>query len=495
MNRPRRKRCVVMPELLRVLLVEDSIDDALLLIDALRQGGFEPTSRRVDVATDMQQALANDAWDIVLADYRMPHFSGPAALRTLKDSGLDIPFIIVSGTVTNQQAIDMMRDGASDFILKQDLVRLTPAIRRELREAEGRRERRQAELALAREQAFLSSAIELLPFPVIFNTPGGEVIRANKASYQFFVDLGSPTWRQRQLLQPDTGMPLPRDQWPMIRAAHGEVIPPVEHTLIMTDGRTVPVLVGAAPVYVGETLVATVVSFTDISPLKEVDQAKNRFLSLLSHELRTPLTNILGWVQEAKELPEVIPEALHIILRNAEMQRRMLENLLEVSRLLHGKLDLLCQPTDVWHLVLDAVHAMTPQAEERQVSFETLAPATKLPALVDRKRICLVLENILQNALCFSAPDSRVEVRGARDGDMARIAIQDFGHGISPAQLPDVFELFHTSPEIERTGGGLGLGLPLAKAVLEGHGGWITVASAGEGQGTTITIAVPLVDV
>src|SRR5206468_2007391 len=124
----------------RVLIVEDSEDDALLLVRELGSRGYEPIVERVETADDMRAALNRRSWDIVVSDYSMPSFSGPAALSVLKESHLDIPFIIVSGTIGEETAVDAMRAGAQDFMIKGKLARLLPAIERGIREAESRRE-------------------------------------------------------------------------------------------------------------------------------------------------------------------------------------------------------------------------------------------------------------------------------------------------------------------------------------------------------------------
>lgn len=130
---------------LRVLHVEDSEDDAALIERELRRNGYEPTVERVDTPAAMKAALEQGAWDAVIADYAMPHFSGPAALEMLKEVGLDLPFIIVSGAIGEETAVEIMRAGGHDYIMKGNLKRLVPAIERELREAEVRRQRRRAE--------------------------------------------------------------------------------------------------------------------------------------------------------------------------------------------------------------------------------------------------------------------------------------------------------------------------------------------------------------
>jgi signal transduction histidine kinase len=139
---------------LRVLLVEDSEFDAILLTRALERGGFRPETRRVDTHQAMEEALAQGTWDLILADHFMPEFSAPEALALVKARGLDIPFIIVSGHIEEETAVSAMRAGAHDYVMKDRLARLVPAVERELREAEVRRARKsyERELQQAREE-------------------------------------------------------------------------------------------------------------------------------------------------------------------------------------------------------------------------------------------------------------------------------------------------------------------------------------------------------
>ena len=134
-----------MSKLLRVLIVEDSENDALLLLRGLSRGGFEPEFKRVETPEAMAAALSAQPWDIIVSDYSMPHFSGLAALWVLKQSGLDLPFILVSGTIGEDVAVEAMKAGAHDYVMKGNLQRLGTAIERELREAEVRKERKQTE--------------------------------------------------------------------------------------------------------------------------------------------------------------------------------------------------------------------------------------------------------------------------------------------------------------------------------------------------------------
>jgi two-component sensor histidine kinase/FixJ family two-component response regulator len=133
---------------LRALIAEDSEDDTLLVMRQLKKGGYDPIFERVDAPEAFTAALARQSWDVIIADYSMPHFSGLKALTLLKDSGHDLPFIIVSGAIGEDVAVSAMKAGAHDYVMKNNLARLVPAVQRELQEAEARQARRQAEQAL-----------------------------------------------------------------------------------------------------------------------------------------------------------------------------------------------------------------------------------------------------------------------------------------------------------------------------------------------------------
>ncbi|MDP2209832.1 MAG: response regulator, partial [Bacteroidota bacterium] len=148
-----------MNKLLKVLIVEDSEDDVQLLLRELKKGGYKPTHKRVETATAMKKAL-KEHWDIIISDYKMPKFSGPDALRVLHASNLDIPFIIVSGSVGEDAAVETLKEGAHDFITKMNLARLVPAIEREIEEFKIRKAHKQAEEALQQsEQRYQTLAL------------------------------------------------------------------------------------------------------------------------------------------------------------------------------------------------------------------------------------------------------------------------------------------------------------------------------------------------
>jgi len=167
---------------LRVLIIEDSEDDAALLERELRRGGYEPVAKRVETAEAMSAELKRQDWDIIISDYVLPRFSGLKALNVLKEAGLDLPFIVISGKIGEDTAVEAMRAGAHDYIMKERLTRLIPAIQRELKEALVRRERKLAEEALRRQ----AQIIDQIHDSVVSTDLDGHVTSWNKGAERLF---------------------------------------------------------------------------------------------------------------------------------------------------------------------------------------------------------------------------------------------------------------------------------------------------------------------
>jgi PAS domain S-box-containing protein len=190
---------------LRCLIVEDMEDDALLMLRQLRSGSYDVTSECVDTAEAMRAALDHQPWDVVLSDYQMPRFSGLAALELLQASGLDLPFIIVSGTIGEDIAVEAMRLGAHDYLMKGKLARLVPAVERELRNAMQRRARKRAEEAMRQEQSLSNAIIDSIPGAFYMLDENGRYVRWN--TYQREEIIGQPEARIAGLSALDTFHP------------------------------------------------------------------------------------------------------------------------------------------------------------------------------------------------------------------------------------------------------------------------------------------------
>ncbi|HEY3417815.1 MAG TPA: response regulator, partial [Armatimonadota bacterium] len=187
-----------MSQPLYVLLVEDSADDALLLIEALREGGFAPTWAQVQTAEEFRQACNEQPWEIVIADYLLPRFSGLAALRLVQEIGCDLPVIVVSGKAGEETTVEAMRAGARDYLRKDNLVRLAPAVRREVQEAGERRERRRADeererlfTQLAEQRSLFDAVLRYAPVGIsIYEGPTHRFLAVNEHYYAFVAGKG-----------------------------------------------------------------------------------------------------------------------------------------------------------------------------------------------------------------------------------------------------------------------------------------------------------------
>jgi PAS domain S-box-containing protein len=236
-----------------------------------------------------------------------------------------------------------------------------------------------------------------------------------------------------------------------------------------------------------------------LSSLEETGRLKDEFLATLSHELRTPMNAILGWAQilEANApSPERLRRALDVIGRNARLQAQLIEDILDVSRVISGKLEIERVPVLVQQLIETVVGTILPAGEVRRVRVDAEASEPVPPIEGDPKRLLQVLGNVLSNAVKFTPEGGAVRIRCfGRDGSVI-VEVRDTGVGIDPAFLPFVFDRFRQADSRStRRHGGLGLGLAIARHIVEQHQGDITAASEGGGRGTTVVIRLPaLVD-
>jgi len=166
----------------RVLIVEDSVEDTFLIVRELQRGGLNVTFERVDTQASMQSALEGQPWDLIICDYSMPSFGGPAALALFQRSALDIPFIVVSGAMGEELAVGMLKAGAHDYVMKDNLVRLVPSVRQELEAADERRNRRQAEALTT----YLAAIVESCEDAIIGKTMDGTVVSWNAGAERLY---------------------------------------------------------------------------------------------------------------------------------------------------------------------------------------------------------------------------------------------------------------------------------------------------------------------
>jgi PAS domain S-box-containing protein len=272
---------------LRVLVIEDSEDDTLLVIRALQKGGYDPVYERVETRDAMHQALERETWDIIISDYKMPHFSGLAAVELYKEKGLNIPFIIVSGTIGEEAAADTMVSGAHDYVMKNNLLRLVPAIQRELRDAESRRERKQAEEALRESEKRYRELTDFLPISTFEVDAAGNIISFNRTALEVF------RYNQEDYKKGMTALQFfAPEEWQRVGANLGQVIqgtsiPGQEYTFLRKDGSTFVGLIYAAPSIHEDKTVGIRGAVIDITDRKRVEEAlrenEERYRYIVQH--------------------------------------------------------------------------------------------------------------------------------------------------------------------------------------------------------------------
>ena len=277
------------------------------------------------------------------------------------------------------------------------------------------------------------------------------------------------------------------------------------------DGSTLWTILSSTPIYDGEDQLTGVLAMvTDITARKQMEleltdaknaaeaasQLKDEFLATVSHELRTPLTPMLGWAQMLRSRPiadQALARGLEVIERGIMLQTQLINDLLDVSRIISGKLRFVYKPTELLAVLLAAIDTIRPAAEARAIRLETTFDSSVAVVIGNHDRLQQVVWNLLSNAVKFTPRTGLVQVRLERDGVIARISVRDTGEGISPDFLPHLFQRFRQADgTITRVHSGLGLGLSIARHLVELHGGTIRAESAGKGLGATFIVELPL---
>jgi signal transduction histidine kinase/ActR/RegA family two-component response regulator len=228
---------------------------------------------------------------------------------------------------------------------------------------------------------------------------------------------------------------------------------------------------------------------------EEASHLKDEFLNTASHELRTPLNAIVGWVHllqtGALADDEQRRQAVNAIERNARIQTRLIEDLLDVSRMIKGRVSLTVAPLNLRSIVDAAIDTLRPAAAAKQIAVDVEDASDVLPVIGDERRLQQVLWNLLTNALKYTESGGRITIATGVEGSRAIVRVRDTGEGIAPGFLPHIFEPFRQGTSIAMRRG-LGLGLAIVRRLVDLHGGGITAESGGVGQGSTFTVWLPL---
>ncbi|MBD2021068.1 PAS domain S-box protein, partial [Leptolyngbya sp. FACHB-36] len=363
--------------------------------------------------------------------------------------------------------------------------------------------------ALKKSEARFSRLVEANIIGIILAGPNGTILEANDAFLQLVgysrEDLRNGIMNWGEMTPPEY---VQQDEKVLQELATSGSCAPFEKEYLRKDGSRVPILLGAARLEHDQ--LAWVCFVLDLTESKKVEallrqqteelsranRLKDEFLATVSHELRTPLNAILGWATmlRSKQLDEtMITRAIETIERNARAQNQLINDLLDVSRIITGKLRLDVRPVVLVSIVEAAIDSIRPAADAKSIRIQSLLDPAAGPISGDPDRLQQVFWNLLSNAVKFTPKGGRVQIRLERINSHVEVTVSDTGQGISPEFLPFVFErLQQADSTTTRVHGGLGLGLAIVRHLVELHGGSVQAASEGNGKGATFVVSLPV---
>jgi len=520
---------------IQVLLLEDREVDAELLIRELQRAGYDPQWTRVETEPDFLAEIKNQP-DIILSDYSMPQFSGLRAAELLQKSELNIPFILISGTVGEDVAVEAMQHGATDYLLKDRIGRLGISVARALEQKRLRSERDRAKEALQKAGALQNAIFSSAHFSCIATDEKGVIQLFNVGAERM---LG---YRAADMVNKITPAELHDPQEVIARAKAlsqelGTTIAPgfealafkasrgiedvYELTKIRKDGTRFPAVVSVTALRDGSGgIIGYLLIGTDNTARKQVEEvrkrfeqtlqetnvkleiaksaaekanlAKSDFLSSMSHELRSPLNAILGFAQLMESaVPPPNPsqiKSIAQILQAGWYLLKLINEVLDLAVIESGKVSLSKESVSLAEVMSECQSMMEPQAQVRGIRMAF--PQFKLPVFVtaDRTRLKQIIINLVSNAIKYNREQGSVVVdykvggplssdSGAIGPGHIRISVRDTGAGLPPEKLAQLFSPFNRLGQEAGSVAGTGIGLVVSKRLVELMGGVIGVES------------------
>ncbi|WP_224360312.1 sensor histidine kinase [Hyalangium versicolor] len=495
------------PELdrpLRLLLLEDSPLDAELISAQLEESGFRLEITRVDSHAGFNEALSGCRFDLILSDYHVPGFDGVAALAAAHLACPDVPFLFVSGALGEEKAIELLKRGATDYVLKDRLERLVPSVQRALREASERVERRRAEERLRERERTMSTLMSNLPgmafrcapqppWPFEFASEGCVALTGWRP--EDFYAGGPVTW---------ASIMYPEDRARLIHEAETTSCEQRQFTrtyrIRTREGEERWVWCRVVALMGANGTVESVEGFvTDITQQKEAEEEVRRrgefeqqLIGIVSHDLRNPLNAIIlgaATLLRREGLDDKSSNSVRRILSSADRATRMIRDLLDFTQVrLSGGIPVAVKPLDF--------HAHAGQVlEELEHTHPTrtlrLTREGDTHGEWDPDRVAQVITNLVGNALKYSPAGTPVEIRTRGEGDTVVLEVHNQGEPISPERLPHLFKpLSRGAGKVDMETRSIGLGLYIVESIVRAHGGSIAVRSTPE-EGTLFTVTLP----
>jgi len=488
---------------MRLLIVEDVATDAELIIRELGKADFAHTTKWVKSREEFLGAFGEYSPDIILCDYQMPGFGASEALKIFKERSLEIPFIVVSGTIGEDIAVEMMKSGAADYVMKDRLNRLAPAVKRALNEAQDHAERKRAEKALRASEQEFRTLTEAMPQIVWVTRADGWNIYFN----QQWVDYTGLTLEESYGHSWNTPFH-PDDKqrvWDALQqATQNNDVYSLECRLRRADGVYRWWLVRGVPFRdAAGKIVKWFGTCTDIDGIKRAAEAlvelahtKAKFTAMVSHELRSPIA--------------VIKEALNIVLdgltgplnneqkdvletskEHVDRLGRLINNVLDCQKIEAGKMGYDLRENDLNDVAREVHKSMTILSKRKNLDLRLELGEGLTKMKFDREKIVQVLLNLVSNAIKNTTTGS-VTVSTQRESGEVHVRVRDTGKGIPAEDLPKLFIPFERIDRLrEQEKGGTGLGLSIAKELVLAHHGKIW-AESEMGMGTTFHVTLPL---
>lgn len=537
----------------KILIVDDLPEKHLVYQVILEELGQEIVAARSGEEA-LKQVLAHD-FAVILLDVNMPGMDGfeTAALIRQRKRSAHTPIIFITAFADELRAAEGYAMGAVDYILAPvvpgvlrakvkvfvDLFRMTEQVKRQAQEqialVEERSRRAAAEEAnrrlgfLARAGAVLGKSLDIqvtvgdalrLTVPALADR--ATIVQRDAASEQWsmqaFHESSDPVREQATTLvqlPADLAGAIQRVLWSGDLETLPESQPDSPTTIVVplhVRGRTFAVLVlsrepsgrvfAPADRTMAEALASRTASALDNAQLYKnlelADRQRNEFLSMLAHELRNPLgpiRNAVAVLRRSGSLGQDVQRAHEMIDRQVTQLARLVDDLLDVSRITSGKIQLKLEYVDVAAIVAAAVETCQPHVDAQGHHFVCELPDVPLYVHADPTRMSQVLANLLHNAAKFTPPGGTIHLTAIREGEQAVFRVRDTGIGIPPDMLASIFDLFtQVERSIDRSQGGLGIGLTLVERMVQLHGGLVEAKSAGEGRGSEFVVRLPAVD-
>ncbi len=542
---------------LKILVLEDNQNDADLLHRELTKSGLSFIAEVVNTREAFEHSLENFTPDIILSDYSLPGFDAVTAFRIKQNKLPDIPFIIVSGIIGEENAVELIKDGVTDYTPKNKLFTLSQKINRALKDTEERKEKiitaeklklqaaaliiannellfqneenekRAVELSIthkrlqqAGEQLQLQEVIklseknfrqlaDLMPQIVWTATPGGVIDYYNRQWFEYTgFEEGHSNQNWIAILHADD-----MEQWQKMFNDSIKTGNTYQTEFRLQDHKNSGIyrwfLCRALPVKDSEANITRWIgTCTDINDakrkqeeLQQTEQRRADFIKMVSHELKTPVTSIKGYVQlllmileeeQERYNPSEIKNSLSRINYQVSRLTRLITEMLDVSRIETGQLELQNTLFSLNDLVTETVEDIRHTNAKHTITIQHDINCT---VKGDRDRIEQVVINFVANAIKYSPDNTRIEVRiqhGGAGKNQVAVSVKDEGIGIDSKEHKKIFERFYrVREENEQTYPGFGIGLFIAKEIIERHSGIITVESE-EGKGSTFTFTLPL---